>query len=197
MDLPAIFDTMLETIPAETPYLAADPEGIALWQRRLKTTRPLKVGLCWRGNPANHDDAERSLPLAALAALMQVPGVSYVAIRQDGEPLPAGWPIQDPAPAVGDMADAAAFLAALDLTITCDTSFAHLAGALALPVWVPLAYSPDWRWMLDRNDTPWYPTMRLFRQSRAGDWETVVREIAKSLQGVVAARISRPGAPRQ
>ena len=191
MSLPGLFGTTLGTVPAAVPYLAPQSIGRSIWRARLGVGQALRVGLCWQGNPAHLDDRRRSLPLSVLDGLRRVPDVQFVAVRATGEPIPADWPMMDAAPWLQDMADTADLLAELDLLITCDTAVAHLAGALARPVWTMLAHSPDWRWMLRGVDTPWYPTMRLFRQPRAGDWPAVAYEVEQAL----AAMSGSPARP--
>jgi ADP-heptose:LPS heptosyltransferase len=142
----------------------------------------LKVGLVWKGNPRFENDAARSLPgLATLAPLLGVPGVRWFSLqKEEGEPAEG---VTDLAPAIGDFADTAALVAGLDLVITVDTACAHLAGALGIPCWVLLpAWMPDWRWLADRADTPWYPhVMRQFRPRRDGAWDEVIAAVALAL----------------
>jgi Flp pilus assembly protein TadD len=150
-----------------------------------------RVGVVWAGSPGHGNDRNRSLPLAALAPLARLPGVRLVSLQQ-GPPLaqladlPAGMTVLDPAAdggaAVADFADTAAIIANLDLVVTVDTSVAHLAGALGRPVWVLLPFAPDWRWLLGRDDSPWYPTMRLFRQPAPGRWDPVLAQVADRLR---------------
>lgn len=187
MSLPARFGTTLGSVPAAVPYLAPQDTGRLAWKRRLDAGRALRVGLCWQGNPANADDRRRSFPLDVFEGLREIRDVQFVAMRVTDEPIPSGWPMLDAAPWQHDMADTADLLAELDLLITCDTAVAHLAGALGRPVWTMLAHAADWRWLQKREDTPWYPTMRLFRQPRAGDWTSVAEEVKQAL----AARTTR------
>lgn len=185
MSLPGLFGTTVDSVPATVPYLAARESGRNAWRARLGAGRMLRVGLSWQGNPSHLDDRRRSLPLGVLDGLRRLPGLQLVAVRTAGEPIPAGWPMLDAAPWLRDMADTADLLAELDLLIACDTAVAHLAGALGRPVWTLLAHAPDWRWMLSRTDTPWYPTMRLFRQPRAGDWSAVADEVERALAAMM------------
>ena len=192
MSLPLVFRTSMETIPAAVPYLSADPSGSLAWLPKAAGT--LRVGLSWRGNPANHDDTERSLRTELLEPLMRVAGVEFVALRSEGDALPGRWPIVDAAPHVGDLADTAAVIRDLDLVIACDSAVAHLSGALGHPTWTLLGFAADWRWLLGRDTSPWYPSMRLFRQHRFGDWSRVVAEVAAKLeQWVETARIGSRG----
>jgi tetratricopeptide (TPR) repeat protein len=192
--LPRAFKTRLDTIPAATPYLAAEPALVRRWADWLGPAG-LRIGLCWQGSPDPKADPSRSIPLAAFAPLAAVPGVRLVAIqRVDGldalAELPAGMTVRVP-PDLDAGADAfvdtAALMQSLDLIVTCDTSVAHLAGALGRPVWVLLKRVPDWRWMLERTDSPWYPSMRLFRQTRRNDWAEVMERVAAAAQALRAA----------
>lgn len=185
MSLPRLFGTRLETVPAATPYLRADPQRVARARARLGGGG-LTVGLVWAGSPTQANDQNRSIPLAALRPLLGVPGVRFFSLQKVSRPGDAAFladhpAVTDLAPGLGDFADTAAYLQALDLLITVDTSVAHVAGALGRPVWVLLPQVPDWRWLLERDDSPWYPTARLFRQPRRGDWEGVVRRLADAL----------------
>ena len=200
MSLPHRLGTRLDTIPAELPYLRADPEAVAAWSRRLaasETDRPkcTRIGLVWAGAPrpdmpmAHEIDKRRSLPLAALAPLGAVPGVRFISLQkgpgaaQLAAPPPALL-IEDPMAEVADFADTAAIVANLDLVIAADTAVAHLAGGLGVPVWVMSRFDGCWRWLTDRDDSPWYPGLRLFRQPRAGDWQSVVAEVATTLRAL-------------
>ena len=182
MSLPYFFDTTLEAVPADVPYLSAAPRSAGLRPRG----DGLRVGLAWAGNPSHQRDRVRSMTLATLAPLLEVPGVSFHSLQRDAAAAElaqdADAPIVDLAldlPALTDMASA---IAALDLVITVDTAVAHLAGALNVPVWLMLSHVPDWRWMLGRDDSPWYPSMRLVRQPRVGDWAAVVDALATALR---------------
>jgi len=172
MSLPRVFRTTLDTIPAAVPYLHADAVKVARWRRALDGVTALKVGVVWAGNPRHKGDRQRSLSAGAVLPRLVTPGVQLYSLQtepraEDGPVLSAlGTDIIDLASTLGDFADTAAAVAALDLVIAVDTSVAHLAGALARPVWMLLPYALDWRWLRDRADSPWYPTMRLFRQDR-------------------------------
>lgn len=190
LDLPRLFGTTLETVPANVPYLAADPQRAARWGALLAgtSTRGSRVGLVWAGSPKHANDKNRSIPLKLFDPLADVPGRVFYSLQKG--PHAAAQVRDDPAPRLRlidhtadlhDFADTAALLAQLDLIITVDTSVAHLAGAMARPVWVLLPHHPDWRWMLGRSDSPWYPTMRLFRQPAAGDWRSVLTTVAAAL----------------
>jgi tetratricopeptide (TPR) repeat protein len=198
MSLPLAFGTTMETIPAEVPYLRADPIRVSDWRERLSGLRGRRIGLVW-GAGARIGDAEmvsieqrKSLPLVALAPLADVAGCDFVsiqygpALKQAAAP-PAGMVLHDYSRHIKNFADTAALMENLDLVISVCTSTAHLAGALARPVWLLNRFDTDWRWFLDRDDSPWYPSMRIFRQPRSGDWASVVRSVADALHGYVAA----------
>lgn len=189
LSLPYIFGTRLETIPGEVPYLKVDPARLEKWRERLSGERRLKVGLAWAGNPRHESDCNRSLRLAQLATLARAEGVAWFSLQRGAgrEQLaqpPVGMEIMDLEHPDGDVLDSAAAILNLDLIITIDSMVAHLAGALGRPVWVLLAAAPDWRWLLGRENSPWYPTARLFRQERLGDWDTVLARVAEALKDV-------------
>ncbi len=191
MSLPCLLGTIIDTIPAEIPYLTADPSKTALWRTRMiSTSDGLRVGIVWAGSPDNKNDRSRSMTLTDFLPLRECPGVVLYSLQKGAAagqitPFPQGYEITDLSRELEDFTDTAAALTALDLLITVDTSVAHLAGALGVPVWTLLPYVPDWRWLLDRDDTPWYPTMRLFRQSHAGDWAGVVTNVIAALDDQV------------
>ncbi len=192
LSVPRLVGTRLETIPAEVPYVAPDAAARAAWQATLSAERrAFNVGLVWAGQPQNRTDRWRSIPLAALAPLATVRGVRFWSL-QGGEAARqaahAPFPMVDPTAALRDFAQIAALVASLDLVISVDTAAAHLAGALGAPVWTLLPFAPDWRWLLEREDTPWYPTMRLFRQPRVGDWPAVVSRVAQALAAEAGRR---------
>ncbi|WP_175426530.1 tetratricopeptide repeat protein [Azospirillum brasilense] len=193
LSLPHCLDTTLATVPAEVPYLHAEPALTTAWAMRLGPRTGLRVGLVWAGNPEFKDDRRRSPGLAALRPLLDVPGVAVFGLqmgagRQDLDrcgPLPSSF--TDLGAEIADFADTAAIMENLDLVISSCTAPAHLAGALGRPVWTLLPDIADWRW-LERGDTsPWYPTMRLFRQTRSGDWTSVVAGVREALEQLVAA----------
>jgi tetratricopeptide (TPR) repeat protein len=186
MSLPLAFHTEVATIPANIPYLAAPPERIAQWAARLPRSGGLRVGIAWSGNSTHRDDHNRSIALASLAPLFDVPGVQFASLQKDlreadAQLLAAEPRIADIGRDFGDFSDTAAAVAAMDLVIAVDTSVAHLAGALGKPVFILLPLCPDWRWLTDREDSPWYPTARLFRQPRVGDWASVIGRVAQEL----------------
>jgi tetratricopeptide (TPR) repeat protein len=192
LSLPALFGTSIEDVPATIPYLRADPGQAAAWARRLSALPRPRVGLVWAGRPNNSQDSLRSISLTRLAPLAAAPGVSFVSL-QKGEAAaqaaapPPGMVLYDIAAELHDFADTAAAIAALDLVISVDTAVAHLAGALGQRVWVMNRRYTDWRWLLEREDSPWYPTLRLFRQPRHGDWDAVIGRVAAELQAFAAA----------
>jgi hypothetical protein len=187
--LPGIFHTTLENIPATIPYLFADPGLTGRWRAELGPVAGFKIGVFWQGTKRN---PARVIPLACFEPLAGLPGVRFFSL-QKGEGVEqlqdaAGrFPITDLGSRLDDFMDTAAVLVNLDLVITCDTAVAHLAGALGVPVWVALPLSPDWRWLLGRSDSPWYPTMRLFRQRELGNWQGVFAEIKTALRQRLAS----------
>ena len=192
--LPAALGTVAETIPAAVPYLHPDPARLARWRAKLGEDG-LRIGICWQGG-TTRIDLGRSFTLTEFLPLSRLSGVRLISLHKGaGEAqlrdLPEGMVVEVPEepfdPPGAAFLDTAAVMAACDLVITSDTAVAHLAGALGLPVWVVLKHAPDWRWMLGREDSPWYPTMRLFRQSRPGDWSEVFGRIAQALQACAVA----------
>jgi Flp pilus assembly protein TadD len=194
MDLPHIFGTTLASIPAEIPYLRADPARVEAWQRALHDVTALKVGIVWAGSPIHKGDQFRSLAAEAVLPRLTMPGVQLYSLQK--EPRPADMPVLaglgsdviDLAPELGDFADTAAALAALDLVISVDTSVVHLAGAMGRPAWVLLPYAQDWRWLRDREDSPWYPSLRLFRQEKPQAWDGVLTRVASALGQLARTR---------
>jgi hypothetical protein len=190
LSLPRLCGTTLSTIPAEIPYLVADRARVDHWRAQLESVSGLKVGVCWQGSPRHRHDRRRSVPLTQFAPLAKVPGVRLVCLQrghgqEQWQAVTDGWPVAELSgleqePAQG-WVDTAAQLCALDLVVTVDTSVAHLAGALGVPVWVALPFIPDWRWLLKREDSPWYPSLRLFRQTRLGHWSDVFERLAGEL----------------
>ena len=183
--LPLAFDIGLTTIPAEASYLRADPARVAIWADRLGPRRLPRIGLVWSGNPEHKNDRNRSIPLELYIRLAEGP-FEFVClqkeIRERDKPVLEQRPdIRTFCDELTDFADTAALVQNMDLVIAVDTSLAHLAGALGRPLWVLLPYVPDWRWLLDRDDSPWYPTARLFRQPGVGDWHSVVEQVGREL----------------
>ncbi|MEW6593984.1 MAG: tetratricopeptide repeat protein [Thermodesulfobacteriota bacterium] len=181
LNLPALFRTGETTIPAKVPYLHADPKRIDEFAPFFAdTSGAFKIGLAWRGNPGHKNDRNRSCRLNDFAPLLSRPGTAWYSLQKEhDESLPLE--MVDLAPHLNSFADTAAVMAHLDLVISVDTSVAHLAGALAGRVWTVLPYVPDWRWLLSDETTPWYPTMRLFRQPRRGDWHEVFKQVREAL----------------
>lgn len=188
MTLPLVFNTTLETIPAPARYLNADPALAWQWKERIETeaVSGRKVGLVWAGRPQYLRDRARSMALSVLEPLAGIPDVHYFSLQkgqaaeQSASP-PSGMKWTDWTSRLNDFADTAALVENLDLVIAVDTSVAHLAAAMGKPAWLLLPFVPDWRWLLSRPDSSWYPTVQLFRQSKAGDWTTVIHQVADSL----------------
>jgi tetratricopeptide (TPR) repeat protein len=186
LGVPRFFGTSWEQIPAAVPYLSAEPAAIARWREKLNAGPELKVGVAWSGNPKQGGDRKRSIPIERLLPMLSVPGIRWYGLQvgeraADLARLPPGM-VSDLSPELSDFAETAAVMANLDLVIGVDTSVAHFAGALGRPGWIMLAFVPAWQWLLDREDSPWYPTLRLFRQPRPGDWESVVARVTAELE---------------
>lgn len=192
LSAPTVLKTTLETIPASIPYVFPDPALVDRWRWELTALPGFRVGIAWQGSPRHPWDSHRSAPLAAFEPLFQAPGVQLISLQKGGEEQAAGrsqFPLlhlSEFTDQAGAFTDTAAILKNIDLVIAVDTAIVHLAGALGVPVWAALHRTPDWRWMLDRSDTPWYPSMRLFRQKTFGDWAPVFQEIAAALKVHVA-----------
>jgi Flp pilus assembly protein TadD len=199
MSMPGIVGTTVTSVPSKVPYLSADQKSIAHWQpiidegvSRLGLDRPFRIGIAWQGSLRTYIDRWRSFPLEQIAPLAKVPGVCFVSLQKGVgldqlRALVRSYPIMElPGSMDGsererDFLDTAAVASQLDLIITPDTALSHLAGSLGLPTWLALSYVADWRWLKEREDSPWYPTMRLFRQTTGGDWEGVFQRMAKAL----------------
>lgn len=185
MSVPAILATRLDSVPATIPYLTADPRLIETWRGRLKSgAGRIKVGLAWAGRPEHQSDRHRSISLADLMPLANISADLYSLQKGTNVMLarPPEWKrLIDCTPDLINFADTAALVHHLDLVICVDTAVAHLAGAMGKPVWLLLPFVPDWRWLRDRSDTPWYPTMRLFRQQQPGQWTAPVGDIVERL----------------
>ncbi|MBF0133817.1 MAG: tetratricopeptide repeat protein [Magnetococcales bacterium] len=192
MSLPYLLGTTCDTLTTPSPYLTAPPTHPLPdhW-----TQRPgLRVGLVWRGNLLFRDDFKRSMDPNRLTPLLAIPGITFIGLQVaprpgDIEVFVNAKNFYDASPHLTDFAQTAAVIAALDLVIAVDTAVLHLAGALARPTWALLPHIPDWRWLLDRDDSPWYPTMRLFRQHQRGNWEGVIKRVEKQLQTMVEHKI--------
>lgn len=194
--MPRLLDISLRDVVMDRPYLFADPARVQAWARRLPAAQ-FRVGIIWQGKPTSNADIGRSIPLRAFAPLCHIAGVLLISLQKYAgleqlEDLPPGMRVEtldegfDAGPDA--FVDCAAVMKSLDLVISSDTAAAHLAGALGCPVWIVLKYVPDWRWMMDREDSPWYPTARLFRQTRHGDWDEVFERIARELSAAVVAK---------
>jgi hypothetical protein len=199
MSLPHLLGVELDTLPCETPYLAVEPARVDKWRQELEKYPGFKIGIGWQGRPDFRGDRMRSMPLESFAPLAAVPNVRPISLQKGpgSEQLGAGLHHFD----VVDLGDAldgsrsrfmdtAAVMQSLDLVVTSDTALAHLAGALGVRVWLALSAAPDWRWMLERDDSPWYPSMRLFRQSRLGDWSDVFERMAAELRTLAQSTAS-------
>jgi ADP-heptose:LPS heptosyltransferase len=186
LDLPGIFDTTLKSIPSHIPYITPDPILVDQWTSRLNVNDDLKIGIVWAGNPDHTRDRDRSCSLADFAKLADIPGLSFYSLQKGHNSIASDNPhiemkIVNLDNELTDFADTAAVIANLDLVISVDTAVAHLTGAIGKPVWTLLPFAPDWRWLLKRNDSPWYPTMRLFRQNQPGDWTEVFEQVREEL----------------
>jgi tetratricopeptide (TPR) repeat protein len=181
--LPFHFKTTLANLPAQVPYLSVDPQSVREWRELFKSfPAGFQVGVVWQGNPQHKNDHNRSLPAGMLEPLLTLRGCHFASLQKGvpQESIPAG--MTDLGRWFRHFGDTAAAILNLDLVISVDTSVAHLAGALGKPVWVLLPFAPDWRWLLEREDSPWYPSARLFRQPLPGDWFSVVRRVREELQ---------------
>lgn len=196
--LPRAFKTRVDRVPACIPYMKAEPDLAEKWAQRIGS-EGFKVGICWQGNPSLKIDGSRSAPLSSFAPLAAIDGVRLISLQKGfgvEQTAACGFAVEtldddfDAGP--NAFLDTAAVMANLDLVVSVDTSIAHLAGAMGRPVWVALKDIPEWRWMLNREDSPWYPTMRLFRQSARGDWASVFNKIAAALKDMVATRDPEP-----
>ncbi len=220
MSLPAIFGTTLATLPAQVPYLFADRVLVDHWRSELalalqletgadslvqkrsgpgKTARPFLIGIAWQGRPEHDGDRRRSFALAQFAPLAELPGVCLISLqvgdgRDQVQAKGGRFPVIDlPMRRGRDFSETAAIMCSLNLVISPDTAVAHLAGGLGVPVWAALPYSCDWRWLSGRDDSPWYPTMRLFRQARPGEWGPVFERMAEALKKVVGRQAGPSG----
>jgi hypothetical protein len=190
LSLPLALGTTLATVPAAPAYLRADAALAEGWRDRLAAFPPIRVGLVWAGKP-RHDvlsslvaiERRRSLAAERLAPLLVVPGVRFFSLQSGGPAAPAAFSLTDFMPEMTDFADTAALIANLDLVISVDTAAAHLAAALGKPVWLLDRFDSCWRWLTGRRDSPWYPSLRLYHQPAAGDWDSVLAEVVADLAG--------------
>ena len=191
LDLARIFGTTVETVPADIPYLYADRAKVDYWSDRLGDG--FKAGIVWAGSPRHTNDANRSCSLKHFAHLSRIDGVRLFGLQKGDAAAEAGQfetpiPFTNLGDELADFADTAAIIENLDLVISVDTAVLHLAGAMGKDVWALLPFDADWRWLRDRADSPWYPTMKLFRQSSPGDWAGVFDCVAAELAECAAAR---------
>jgi tetratricopeptide (TPR) repeat protein len=194
MSLPDVFGTTLANMPADVPYIGVDPARRERWRVRLGSSSKRSIGLVWAGSPVHMKDRHRSIAVAALQSVLATDGVRFVALQKGPAAreitnVPQGIEILDLGAELEDLADTAAVIEALDLVIGVDTAVVHLAGALAKPVWTLIADPCDWRWMEDRDDSPWYPTMRLYRQRPRHDWRSAIEKLTKDLREWVSASL--------
>ena len=188
LSLPLAFGTELATVPANIPYLRPLEERMANWRQRLPENGRLRIGICWAGNSVHLNDRNRSMPLERFADVLSVPGLDFISVQKEVSEAQAAILSEHGVTQLGqefaDFADTAAVVAMLDLVIAVDTSVAHLAGAMGKAVALLVPFSPDCRWLLDRTDSPWYPTMRLFRQTAIGDWDGPLERLRQELADV-------------
>jgi tetratricopeptide (TPR) repeat protein len=195
LSLPGLFKTRLESIPAEVPYLRPDPNEVERWRRRL-ATEDFKIGIVWAAGACKNPLSVRSISAGAFLPLVEIPGVRLFGLQKESAAgplaaLPPGKAWVNYGERFSDFSDTAAMIAALDLVLSVDTAVAHLAGAMAKPVWTLLPADSDWRWLIDRADSPWYPTMRLFRQARKEDWSRVMDRVADEVRVLASRRNGR------
>jgi len=195
LDLPRIFGTTLETIPAEVPYLYADPRKVEYWRNKLAEDG-FKVGIVWAGSAKHSNDRWRSCVLKRFAPLAKIDGVRLYGLQkgkaaEQVKELAGKMSLMNLADELNDFTDTAGVIENLDLVISVDTAVLHLAGAMGKPVWALLPFAPDWRWMLNRDDSPWYPTMRLFRQRRSGNWDDVFQRVTDELKTITGKQSVR------
>ena len=190
LSLPKIFQTEVETIPAKVPYLSPEPSLCKIWRNRFVQDGSFKVGIVWAGHPGHKNDSNRSIPLKMFEQFSRVDGVSLYSLQKDKHDK---WTdneslrmfTKDFGPEISDFSDTAAIMDNLDLVISVDTSVVHLAGAMGKQVWNLVPFCPDFRWLLETESSPWYPTMRLFRQPAPGDWNSVFQKVVSALMNAV------------
>ncbi len=190
MSLPLAFGTELSTIPSSANLLVTSEQSRQKWADRLRGLDGLKVGVAWTGNKALAANAIRSIPIETLARLFPIPGIVWVNLQKGeaaGELKGKGWPVHDWMDDAQDLMDTAALIDCLDLVITVDTSIVHLAGVLNRPTWLLNRYDTEWRWHKEREDSPWYPSVRVFRQSMPNDWSGVIGNVAEDLRHKLAS----------
>jgi Flp pilus assembly protein TadD len=197
LSLPFALQTRLDSIPAQIPYVQAPADRVELWATRLGVAKGFRVGVVWRGNPRHTNDANRSIPFEKFQRLFEVESVEFINLSLGLTELETQVFASNPAcrnlsSQITDFADTAAVVAQLDLVVTVDTSVAHLAGAMGKPFWLLLPFAPDWRWLLHRTDSLWYPTARLFRQPEAKNWDAVITAVSNELRLQTSAATPRP-----
>lgn len=183
LSMPLGFKTTLTTIPCSAAYLKAEPELMTDWKKRLASAakKGPKIGLAWAGNTASDADQQRSMSSDHFAPLLKLKNMNFVSLQKGGPAAPANRPLIDFMDEIEDFAETAALITQLDLVIAVDTAVVHLAAALGKPVWLLDRFDPDWRWLLGRRDSPWYPSLRIYRQPHSGDWTSVVADVMKDL----------------
>jgi tetratricopeptide (TPR) repeat protein len=195
MSLPLAFQTTLSSIPIAIPYIKSSPEKEYFWGKKLVPTSQLRVGLVWSGDPRHQNDKHRSIALAELLAALPS-GFEYVSLQSDirdsdRQALENNDRLVHFAPELKDFSDTAALCAQMDVVVCVDTSVAHLSGAMGKPTFLLLPYNPDWRWLLERTDSPWYPTMKLFRQEQLGSWQSALEKVSADLLGLEKRRFKK------
>jgi hypothetical protein len=190
LSLPLAFNSELSTIPASVPYIESPRDRMWKWQARFPQGKRLYAALAWSGSPTHRQDHLRSIALAELAPLLSIGDIQWISIQRDLRPGDSEFLTGNPdiihvGAELADFGDTASVIELVDLIISVDTSVVHLAGAMGRPVWALLPYSPDFRWLLDREDSPWYPTARLFRQPKLGDWQSVIGRLRQELGRLV------------
>jgi len=192
LSLPLALGAGSATIQSQTPYMRASPQTVTDWNDRLGPRHRPRIGLAWSGRPSHDNDHNRSMRLSTLLSPLACFDATFVSllkdVRGDDAPVLQDSDVLDFGKELKTFADTAALIANLDLIITVDTSVAHLAGALAKPVWILLPFTPDWRWLLDRDDSPWYPTARLFRQDETREWDGVMARVRAALDDALRRR---------
>jgi hypothetical protein len=188
LSLPFVLGTTLKNIPAKIPYIEATPILVQEWRNKVQSvTAKRKIGLVWAGSPRYKENRNRSLSLDTFSSLGQLKNIVFYSLQkgeaaQQAENPPGGMTLIDLTQDIDDFSDTAALIENMDIVISVDTAVAHLAGAMGKPVWTLIPFSPDWRWLLNREDSLWYPTMKLFRQPAIGDWKSVIAKLADHLK---------------
>ncbi len=192
LSVPIAFKTDLATIPADIPYLRPYQERIEKWRARVPDNGRMRVGIVWAGSSGHTKDRSRSIPLERFARILAVPDIDFISVQKDVSQAQAALLDAHGVVQLGqqfeDFADTAAVVAMLDLLVAVDTSVAHLAGAMGKAVALLLPFAPDWRWLLHRTDSPWYPSMRLFRQAAVADWDTPLEQLRQELSDAASRR---------